>query len=84
MHDEERTPVSEIHILPDGRVYLFGAGSELLDVVAAINHRDELLQRRREACHAVVAGSPALATPSTEDLQKSISTAVGADGETFQ
>jgi len=74
MNDEEETPLSEIHILPDGRVYLFGAGRELLDVVAVINHRDELLQRRREACQPImavpiVAGSPDPVTPPTEGLQ---------------
>jgi hypothetical protein len=52
MTDEEETPLSEIHILPDGRVYLFGAGRELLDVVAVINQHDVMLQRRRDACRA--------------------------------
>ena len=33
-------PVSEITILPDGRVYLFGLTRELLDVLAALPVRE--------------------------------------------
>ena len=67
--DDEEVTLSEIHILPDGRVYLFGAGRELLDVVAVINERDELLQRRREACQPVVASPLTEPHPSSEGLQ---------------
>jgi hypothetical protein len=54
-------PVSEITILPDGRVYLFGLTRPLLDVLAALPVRESGwldLHREAESVAAEPEGEP--------------------------
>ena len=43
---DEETAISEITIAADGRIYVFGASFELLELLAVLNDRDVALQQR--------------------------------------
>ena len=46
MNPDDETTLSEITIMPDGRLYVFGASREVLDVLAELSPGDADLQRR--------------------------------------
>jgi hypothetical protein len=46
---EEESAISEINILPDGRICIFGASQQVLEVLDAIPLDDPALRRRVEA-----------------------------------
>ena len=46
MSDEEDGSISEINILPDGRVCLFGASQQVLEILEAIPLGDAALRTR--------------------------------------
>lgn len=48
MEPDHQTAVSEITILPDGRVFVLGASRELLEVLAVLNPEDAGLRQRLE------------------------------------
>ncbi len=52
MSDEEDASISEINILPDGRVCLFGASQQVLEVLDAIPLGDPALRTRIDCLHA--------------------------------
>jgi hypothetical protein len=41
----EETHVSELTIMPDGRIYVFGTSRKLLEVLESLDPHDESLQR---------------------------------------
>ena len=51
---EDDSSVSEITILPDGRVCLFGASQQVLETLEAIPWGDPALKSRIERCGAAV------------------------------
>jgi hypothetical protein len=58
---EDESPISEISILPDGRVCLFGASQQVLEVLDAISLGDPTLRSRIErlrTAHAQQATEP--------------------------
>jgi hypothetical protein len=50
---EDEPTISEINILPDGRVCLFGASQQVLEVLDAIPLGDLALKGRIERLHAI-------------------------------
>ena len=48
LHLDDQSAISEITILPDGRVYLFGASRQVLEILYAIPLGDPALKRRIE------------------------------------
>jgi hypothetical protein len=48
---EDDSPISEINILPDGRVCLFGASQQVLEILDAIPLGDPALRSRIERLH---------------------------------
>jgi len=59
---EDETATSEISIAPDGRIFVFGASHEILELLAALNRRDGALRQRLEHIRAarIVTEPPAL------------------------
>lgn len=53
---DDESSVTEINILPDGRIFLFGASQQVLDVLAAIPLEDRTLKSRIERIHTADAG----------------------------
>ncbi len=47
---EDDSSISEINILPDGRVCLFGASQQVLEILEAIPWGDPALKSRIERC----------------------------------
>lgn len=45
MADEDLSSLSEITILPDGRVYLFGATRPLLEILESLGGKDERIEQ---------------------------------------
>ena len=43
---EDESAISEITILPDGRVYVFGLSHEVLEILGSLNDRDDRLRQR--------------------------------------
>ncbi len=57
---DDESAISEISIAADGRLYVFGASQEVLEVMASLNTRDRALRQRVEHARAVRYGkSPA-------------------------
>jgi hypothetical protein len=59
---EDESSLSEISILPDGRVYLFGASRQVLELLQAIPLGDPALAERIDGLHMVEAQEPLAAT----------------------
>jgi hypothetical protein len=53
LNSEDESSLSEISILPDGRVYLFGASRQVLELLQAIPLGDPALAERIEGLRAV-------------------------------
>lgn len=51
MIEDEETALSEITILPDGRVYVFGMSDKILEVVQILQHGDPRLEDLRSRLH---------------------------------
>jgi hypothetical protein len=49
---EDEAAISEINILPDGRVCVFGASQQVLELLDAIPLGDASLQNRIECLHS--------------------------------
>jgi len=56
MEPDHETAISEITILPDGRVFVLGASHEVLEILEALNPGDAGLKRRLEhaACDGLI------------------------------
>jgi hypothetical protein len=67
---EDESSITDITILPDGRIYLFGASAAVLEMLCDIPLHDPALRRRMdhlggaEAGPCPVAGDPNEACPS--------------------
>ena len=61
----DESSISEINILPDGRVCVFGASQQVLEVLDAIPLDDAALQDRIECLHA---GSTVARERGTEEV----------------
>jgi hypothetical protein len=46
--DSDETNVTELEIAPDGRVYVFGASPEIMEILETLREQDELLLERLE------------------------------------
>ncbi len=55
MEWEDESAISEINILADGRICIFGASQQVLEALDAIDLGDPALRRRVEALHAAQA-----------------------------
>lgn len=53
---EEETDLSEITILPDGRVYVLGASDRLLEALAVLNPNDAALGQRLKQVRGLACG----------------------------
>jgi hypothetical protein len=42
---QEESQISELTIMPDGRVYAFGTTRKVLEILQSLDPRDEALQR---------------------------------------
>lgn len=58
MTPHEESAISEITILPDGRVFILGASRQVLETLAALNPRDANLNRRLEHSSSGGKGNP--------------------------
>jgi hypothetical protein len=45
---EDESAISEISIAADGRMYVFGASPQILEIMAILNERDAALRQRVE------------------------------------
>lgn len=43
---DEETPITEITIAPDGRIYVFGASAEVLEVMGSLDSQNAELRKR--------------------------------------
>jgi len=66
LEPEDETQLSEISILPDGRVCIFGASRQVIDAVAALNPSDPAIRRRVERLQALGGPVVAVTEPSCE------------------
>jgi hypothetical protein len=57
---DDETDVTEITILPDGRVYVFGLSGQVLEVLQTLQTGDERVQRLLATAGAVSADVPGL------------------------
>lgn len=48
MEPDELSPLSEITILPDGRVYVFGATRPVLEIIETLRDQDSQDERVRQ------------------------------------
>lgn len=48
MKPEDETAISEITILPDGRICVFGASQQLIHILNDLNPNDEAMRQRIE------------------------------------
>jgi len=46
MEPDDEAAVSEITILPDGRVFVLGASRQVLEVLETVNPEDTVIRRR--------------------------------------
>jgi hypothetical protein len=53
----DENTLSEINILPDGRIYVFGTSREVLEVLETLTSRNERVQRLLESVHQVGTGN---------------------------
>lgn len=53
MDPEDETAISEISILPDGRVCVFGASRQVIEALAVLDPDDLALRRRIERLEAL-------------------------------
>ncbi|HLJ96471.1 MAG TPA: hypothetical protein VKU02_25080 [Gemmataceae bacterium] len=57
MAEEDETGISEITILPDGRVYVFGMSLQVLEVLQTLEPSDpRLRQLQQQLCSLAKAG----------------------------
>jgi hypothetical protein len=50
MNADDEVNITEIELLPDGRIYVFGTSLEVLDVLDELqNGRDDVVRRRIES-----------------------------------
>jgi hypothetical protein len=61
VNPDDETTLSEITIMPDGRVYIFGASAPVLDALVELNPADALLRRRVRCVRASCRGGAAAA-----------------------
>jgi len=62
----DESAITEISIAPDGRVYVFGASAEVLEVMAGIAPGDRLLAQRIR--HARGTAAEPLAGPTGDSM----------------
>ena len=55
MKTNDETAITEISILPDGRVCVFGASREVVEVLADLEARDDAMRQRSEHVAALMA-----------------------------
>jgi hypothetical protein len=67
----DETNLTELEIGPDGRVYVFGASQEVLQILDALRKQDESIRRRLERIpqHPSVPAFTALSNQSENDSQ---------------
>ena len=53
MKPDDETAITEISILPDGRVCVFGASRHVLEVLAGLESRDDAVRERVEHVEAL-------------------------------
>ena len=53
MKPDDETAITEISILPDGRVCVFGASRHVLEVLASLESRDDAVRERVEHVEAL-------------------------------
>jgi hypothetical protein len=58
MRQDDESSISEIDILPDGRLCLFGASQQILEVLEAIALGEPALERRIECLRRMGAQQP--------------------------
>jgi hypothetical protein len=71
---EEDSTISEINILPDGRVCVFGASRQVLELLDAIPLGDPALESRIESLRAAELPSEANESQCATDSQKQCGT----------
>jgi hypothetical protein len=63
--EEDLSPLSEITILPDGRVYVFGATRPVLEVLETLTSQDERVQRLMQILRAQDSRHEEVAAPAS-------------------
>lgn len=54
---DDESSVTEISFLPDGRICLFGASREVLELLGRLNLNDPVLEQHLAALHSVTSKS---------------------------
>ena len=67
----DETNLTELEIGPDGRVYVFGASREVLQILDALRNQDESIHRRLDRIpqHPSVPSFTAVSNQSLNDAQ---------------